>query len=158
MNRGHGRIKPPTVTFVIEKSRRHLLLAIARLSSCEPGAVHSAAGMTTRRSRRSERSKRWQSLSSTEAGWAMATAAAQAGLLVREDADVPMRARAGTFQSLTADEADANVPGDDDESRPDIPTEDFGEFMETLMAGMRADGTELARSAREAVANTFQVS
>lgn len=40
---------------------------------------------------------------------------------------------------------------------PEIPTEDISLFMATLVGGMRADGLQLANSAREAVASTFQV-
>lgn len=41
---------------------------------------------------------------------------------------------------------------------PDIPTDDFGEFMSTLVEGMRSDGAQLASTAKEAVASTLDVS
>lgn len=40
---------------------------------------------------------------------------------------------------------------------PDIPTEDFNQFIGTLVDGIRSDGAELVASTREAVASTFHV-
>lgn len=40
---------------------------------------------------------------------------------------------------------------------PDIPTEDFNQFMITLVDGIRSDGAELVASTREAVASTLHV-
>ena len=45
-----------------------------------------------------------------------------------------------------------------DDLYPEIPTEDIGVFMATLVEGMRSDGMQLANSAKNVVANTFQVS
>lgn len=45
-----------------------------------------------------------------------------------------------------------------DDTYPEIPTEDIGVFMATLVEGMRSDGMQLANSAKNVVANTFQVS
>ena len=39
-----------------------------------------------------------------------------------------------------------------------IPTGDLGEFVATLVDGMRSDGLHLAESAKHVVANTFSVS
>lgn len=47
--------------------------------------------------------------------------------------------------------------GDDDDKEVYIPTEDLGVFMATLMDGMRSDGVQLAQSAKNVVANTYQV-
>ena len=44
-----------------------------------------------------------------------------------------------------------------DDSYPEIPTEDIGVFMTTLVEGMKSDGMQLANSAKNVMANTFQV-
>lgn len=44
-----------------------------------------------------------------------------------------------------------------DDDFPQIPTDDLGVFMTTLVDGMRSDGVQLANSAKNVVSNTFQV-
>lgn len=57
-----------------------------------------------------------------------------------------------------ADFARQQVIDEKDGGYPEIPTDDLGTFMTTLVDGVRADGAELAQSAKEAVASTFHVS
>lgn len=47
---------------------------------------------------------------------------------------------------------------EEDEGYPEIPTDDLGIFMTTLVEGMRSDGVQLANSAKSVVTNTFHVS
>lgn len=52
---------------------------------------------------------------------------------------------------------DEKVVGIVDEGYPEIPTDDLGVFMATLVEGMRSDGVQLANTAKNVVANTVQV-
>lgn len=63
--------------------------------------------------------------------------------------------------SIVEQEQDANagiVGIEEDEGYPEIPTDDLGIFMTTLVEGMRSDGVQLANSAKSVVTNTFHVS
>lgn len=51
-----------------------------------------------------------------------------------------------------------NVGAVGDDGYPGVPTEDFNQFMITLVDGIRSDGAELVQSTREAVASTLHVS
>lgn len=51
-----------------------------------------------------------------------------------------------------------NVGADGDNGYRGVPTDDFNQFMITLVDGIRSDGAELVQSTREAVASTLHVS
>lgn len=56
------------------------------------------------------------------------------------------------WENGAGDAEDADLQG-----YPEIPTEDLGVFMATLLDGMRSDGVQLAQSAKTVVASTYQV-
>lgn len=159
--------------------------------------------MTSRRGRRVEAHRRWQSVSSMGGPEGLASAAMGAaepvatstagllGLLDKQDgrslsggsgghdrhslsvtdaSNTGADVRGGRHPSVdggcAGQQRDYDAPrqqrvhdmmgGNDD--YPEIPTEDIGVFMATLVEGMRSDGMQLANSARNVVTNTFQVS
>ena len=161
------------------------------------------ATMTSRRGRRVEAHRRWQSVSSMGGPEGLASAAMGAaepvatstagllGLLDKQDgrslsggsgghdrhslsvtdaSNTGADVRGGRHPSVdggcAGQQRDYDAPrqqrvhdmmgGNDD--YPEIPTEDIGVFMATLVEGMRSDGMQLANSARNVVTNTFQVS